>query len=196
MQLATHGGYCCGIMHVYGMDSSPDKRNTDMNGTRHLTGGQALARTIELILPVHNAGRVIEVTTAESLYPYDEEEEEEEEERQTSNWSQELINQGFVAVSSFLNSNSGNRVTVWHRHPNLTLYGNVPQPAAPQTPAPEPARPEVRDILVEYCPNFRLNGRGRMFSSVQEVRNQYPLVRQIDRRTVRSDGTIIWEENV
>ena len=189
MQLETHGGNCCGIMHVYGMDASPDERNTDSTGIRHQTGTSALARTIELALPVHNAGRVIEVTTAESP-------EDEPEDRQTSNWSQELINQSFVAVSSFLNSNSGNRVTVWHRHPDLTLYGNVPQPAAPQAPAPEPARPEVRDILVEYCPNFRLNGRGRMFSSVQEVRNQYPLVRQINRRTVRSDGTIIWEENV
>ncbi len=178
MEYRAHGGYCCGLWHVFGMDESPNSPNTGYDGRRRISGAEALTSMLRGLLPEGNSGRVIEVTTTS-------------EGGQTDNWSAELTQQGFKAVCSFRNSNSRNTVTVWHYHPELTLYGDVPQPGAPVE-----ARQEVRPLLVEYCPNFRLSGRRGMFSSPEAVREQYPLIRQIDRRTVFSDGTITWEENV
>ena len=177
MEYRSHGGYCCGLWHVYGMGESPNEPNSNYAGARTPNGGTALESMITNLLPAYNRQRVIEVCTASNGTDY----------RQTENWSEELTRQGFKAVCSFHNSNSGNRVTVWHYHPELTLYGDTPQAEA---------RQEVRPLLVEYCPNFRLSGRRGMFSSLEAVREQYPLIRQIDRRTVFSDGTITWEENV
>lgn len=178
MRWTNHGGGCCGIMHVSDMNYGPADSNDDHTG-RNGRSRECLTRILTHVLPRENNQRVVEVTTSS-------------ENDQTENWTEELLAHGFRRVCSFYNSNSGNTVTVWHKHPNLVLYGDAPQPFMP----PPPIRPEVRPVLVEYCPNFRANGRGSMFSSAEEVRAEYPLIRQIDRRTVFSDGSVTWEENV
>jgi len=151
---------------------------------------------LERAIAYHGAtsSRVLEVVTAQDTDDTDT--------QQTENWEATLVELGFQKVSSFVNSNSGNVCTVWHKHPELTLYGEERQPGrveqverVVEREVEVPAREEVRPVLVEYCPNFRRNGRGGMFSSAEEVRAAHPLVRRIDRRTVFSDGTVTWENN-
>lgn len=135
MQFTNHGGGCCGIMHIQGMEEDPDEPNSNRLGET-VTGSEALLDFLTYLLPEYNRQRVVEVTTSS-------------ENNQTENWASELLRQGFRRVCSFYNSNSGNTVTVWHHHPNLTLYGDEPQPQTPITPVP---RQEVRPVLIEHCP--------------------------------------------
>lgn len=182
-----HGGRCCGISHAWGIGTSPYASNRCYG----VAGNSR--ECLERVIQNHhgtNASRVLEVVTAED--------EEDEEILQTSAWEDTLVELGFHKVSSFINSNSGNRCTVWHKHPNLTLYGNERQPGHVrvqeiEVPGP-PVREERRVILTEYFPNFRASGRGRPFSAVEEVRAAHPLVRTIERRDVYNDGSIEWSQ--
>jgi len=188
-----HGGSCCGISHVADINGSPTSSNVfnTYNGTSRAC--------LERAITAHgrNASRVLEVVTAQDV------DGDGTGTNQTENWEATLVELGFQKVSSFVNSNSGNVCTVWHKHPELTLYGEDRQPGrveqverVVERVVEVPARQEVRAVLVEYCPNFRATGRGRMFSSVEEVREAHPLVRRIDRRTVMSNGVTIWEGDV
>ena len=181
-----HGGSCCGISHVWGIGRSPMARN-NLNGYQG-NSRDCLDRVIRLNHGTE-AFRVLEVVTAQDV------DDEGSGTNQTEDWEDTLVELGFQKVSSFVNSNSYNVCTVWHKHPELTLYGEL-RYVEGLPPAMQEARAEVRPVLVKYCPNFRATGRGRMFSSAEEVRISYPLVRQIDRRTVYSDGSTVWEENV
>ena len=191
MYTDDHGGECCGIKHIYTMGSRPTVNNTfrRFDGTSL----ECLKRAIESYdeerlddedddddddEPRYNNGRVKEVVLADY--------------QMNNGWPEALAELGFKKVASFLNSNSDNVCHVFYHHPNLTLYGDQPQPVV----APVAAPIERSAVLVEYFPNFRVGGRGRPFSSLQEVREHAPLVRRVDRRTVFSDGTIEWEDDV
>jgi len=188
MLYRSHGGGCCGISHVSSIGVSPIAAN------RYGIFSGSSRQCLERIITTHGTTtpRTLEVVTAEG-----------DGRNQTSAWEDTLVSLGFQKVTSFINSNSNNVCTVWHRHPELTLYGEESQPERVEQveriverEVEVPAREEVRPILVEYCPNFRATGRGRMFSSAEEVREAHPLVRRIDRRTVMSDGTVSWEDDV
>jgi len=195
MRTNHHGGECCGVKHIYGMGSGP-AASTYFANTTNLTSLQALILAManwdeEVIGEVDeeeddllNNGRVKEVILTDN--------------QMTNGWPEALAELGFKKVASFLNSNSDNICHVFYHHPALTLYGDHPQPARVtvrevEVPGP-PVRAEVREILVEYFPNFRESGRGRPYSSALEVRDAHPLVRRIERRTVFSDGSITWED--
>lgn len=198
MRKTAHGGECCGIWHIHDMGMSPN--NNDVNGRQRITKEERLRELIESLDGeviysdfddedddndrTYNNGRVKEVVLADY---------------QLDGWQDKLIEMGFKLVASFLNSNSGNVCYVFYHHPDLTLYGDEPQPARTQVRVVEvPVRMPIERaaVLVEYFPNFRVGGRGRPYSSLQEVREHAPLVRRIDRRTVFNDGTVEWEDNV
>lgn len=181
MDYNEHGGRCCGISHAWSIGNTPAV--TSRFEGHLVTAEQRLRR----VIATHgtHAERVLEVVTAEG-----------EDTSQTTAWEDTLVELGFQKVSSFLNGNSQNVCTVWHKHPALTLYGNERQPGQVrvqevEVPGP-PVRQERRVILTEYFPNFRATGRGRPFSAVEEVRQAHPLVRTIERRDVFNDGSIEW----
>jgi len=188
-----HGGACCGISHVSDIGSSPTTANT----YKRFSGPSRAC--LERVITSHgrNASRVLEVVTAQDV------DGDGTGTNQTENWEETLVELGFQKVSSFVNSNSGNVCTVWHKHPELTLHGEERQPGrveqverVVERVVEVPAREEVRPIMVEYCPNFHATGRGRMFSGIQEVREAHPLIRRIDRRTIMSNGAIVWADDV
>ena len=167
--------------------TSADGRNTKLEALKGIIeeyDGYILNEDADDEDPQYNDHRVKEVVLADY--------------QMGAGWPEALAELGFKQVASFLNSNSDNVCHVFYHHPDLTLYGDQPQPARVtvrevEVPGP-PARLQVRPVLVEYFPNFRVGGRGRPFSSVQEVRQHSPLVRRIERRTVFSDGSITWED--
>lgn len=196
MRKTPHGGECCGIWHIHGMGIGPTA--VENIGRQRITKEERLRELIQSLdgeiiydddddindTTTYNNDRVKEVVLADY---------------QLAGWQDKLIEMGFKLVASFLNSNSGNTCYVFYLHPDLTLYGNEQQPGRPQIREVEvPVRMPIERsaVLVEYFPNFRVGGRGRPFSSLQEVREHAPLVRRIDRRTVFNDGTVEWEDDV
>lgn len=130
MILAFHGGKCCGVKTIHGLGYHPGsepgeegwteerfespKLSNDKHG-QHVQSDLSfftdadpqesyLAR-FDRLLAFNDKERpygVVEVTTTSSA-------------GQTLRWKPFLVERGFKAVTECYNSNSGNRVTIWHR---------------------------------------------------------------------------------
>jgi hypothetical protein len=124
MKLSFHGGNCCGIKHIHGLLNSPDymvdERELDSldpffnekyelppNGSKQTpcyesrpreTAEERLRFYIDW-LEKNRPFSLVEVTLA----PY-----------QKLEWHKTLLDIGFVEVTTFLNSNSGCHITVYH----------------------------------------------------------------------------------
>lgn len=128
MRLVFHGGKCCGIKTIYDMGSNPQKNvlpvykknrlDDDINGS-HVSSDtdfftdeaprethlQRLDRLIAFCDKYRPNG-IIEITLAESQHYFVD---------QFNPWKHLLYRRRFKRVTSCYNSNSGNRVHVFHR---------------------------------------------------------------------------------
>lgn len=130
MHLAYHGGKCCGIKTIYGFGSNPQhgvgpiedyirirKCNRDSNGDHVGSDGRFFHATAPAETGVERLDRylrycdqrrpggVIEIVLAdyEWLPPFN------------AQWWPLLEERGFTKTAEFKNSNSGNKVTIYHR---------------------------------------------------------------------------------
>lgn len=129
MLAAGHGGECCGITHIYGLEDRPgvmaidDYLGEDLYAhvVKQEIASKRLDRLIDSIshdhewvgevsVPNHAKKRhgVIEVVLAKSppgaAYYID----------QVRHWHRALTRRGFKLVTKALNSNSGNHIYVYH----------------------------------------------------------------------------------
>lgn len=124
MRLLFHGGMCCGIKHLKGFDKPENKvgaqekkrlRNEDQFGyavNSELdfftdeapveTQLQRLDRILAFVKKQRPRG-IVEVVLAKGHYI-----------DQPGHWNDILINRGFKVVNSCKNSNSGNKIFVYH----------------------------------------------------------------------------------
>lgn len=130
MKIAFHGGKCCGIKTIHGMGYHPNSvmhnrlkkkplRNTDAHGgtvrsdynffNEYAPGTdtylERLDRYLEFLDRVRPYG-IVEITLASSYYDHC---------NQNIQWGPLLRKRGFRKVTDCHNSNSGNRVFVYHR---------------------------------------------------------------------------------
>lgn len=127
MRLLFHGGLCCGIKHIRNFSTYTDDmlpavaagtvRNHDQYGhavnseldffTEEAPIESAIDRLDRLLAfcDKKRPSGIIEVTLAKGLYI-----------DQLKVWEGELLKRGFKLVNSCYNSNSNNRVFVYHRN--------------------------------------------------------------------------------
>lgn len=128
MRLVFHGGLCCGVKTIYGMGMDPDEllpeklaatpRNHDRCGDHvhselsfftdaapEETYLERLDRLLAFV-DAHRPYGIVEIILAES---------EDEDCNQMPVWKDHLLARGFKIVNSCYNSNSGNRIYVFHR---------------------------------------------------------------------------------
>lgn len=121
MQAYLHGGKCCGIKHIEGFPWRPgdvlsakkaSKANTKHEGDYFMrssipfftdaapseTGGERFDRIVEFI-KTHRPQGVIEVVLAYYQLP---------------SWQDFLFERGFKLVTKCKNSNSGNKIFIYH----------------------------------------------------------------------------------
>lgn len=187
MQIVSHGGLCCGIFHLYGMSNDPDVSMPSLGGTNQagMTRGEYALYLIEQF-EGNNRGalpRLIEVTLIESQ----------------SRWFPFLRENGFHQTMEFRNGNTGNDVTTFHRHPDLTVFepnarvAALPAMPVPPPPPAAPVAPAQEQLnLPNYLPNDRVpvgtrvqmndhnTGRNGQFGVVESQRNDILYVRMDD----------------
>lgn len=127
MYLVNHGGHCCGVKHIYGMNLSPTSQlpklpaAEDFNETKMwrtmrayiyprpaetcLERLKAYIDFVELRFPQH----VVEVVIANHGYA-----------QQVTAWDETLLKLGFKRVNENINSNSKNNCVVYHLNVNVT----------------------------------------------------------------------------
>lgn len=166
MELNAHGGGCCGITHINSF-------------------GTANIETLRLYLRQHDlvgfGSRMLEAVLTDA---------------QAQHWEAPLLNNGFVKVARFRNSNSGNFCNIYYRyverpHDGYTVefFGPVREvPVEVPAQAPDPVAPSV--VLTEYFAELRTVGRRGPFPSVQEARRAFPRCGNFSVRSVMSDGSI------
>ncbi len=98
MYTSNHGGGCCGISHIRGFFESvtPSRVTQLRNYIRNLAGASPAGEYHS-----NDRGRLIEVVLNDREY----------------HWHETLINEGFIETTSFVNSNSGRTITVYHYTP-------------------------------------------------------------------------------
>lgn len=118
MIYGDHGGDCCGMVHLYNF-SSYRGIDSDANRTLYLQQETMLALDYLSDGEDDNRGRVVEVVLTDD---------------QLQQWANAVKEVGYVPVSRFLNSNTGNVCTVFHYHESgLLPLTDVPgfKPEAP-----------------------------------------------------------------
>ena len=186
MTLINHGGACCGMRHIAWMGQGPE--DDDGPNRRDITKAAILDEILETfereygLTGVNDSGRVIEVVLTDNQCRGD--------------WPRHLLQKGFKKVARFRNRNTGNICNVFYYYAGweqneLQLFGHEVDEVL--IPAP---LPEVRQVLVEYFAHLRTAGRKGPFSNDLEARIAFPRCRTFDRRTVYSDGAVIWEDGV
>jgi len=144
MKIAFHGGKCCGIKTIHGMGDNPsgslpplrkprarshqarnaDQYGKDVSSKTNFFDQPAPAETylerLDRYLAFLDAERpagIVEITLADERMPdYCEDCGCNCWSEQTRLWRQPLEERGFKEVNNCLNSNSGNRVYVFHRN--------------------------------------------------------------------------------
>lgn len=133
MKITFHGGECCGIRHISGFGTEPNAKLSALEAIKY--PGDRVAEADTYGLPVSSCFNVYtldapeetyverldrylkfldefrpqgitEVTLADDGTDYD---------NQLPEWEPLLLERGFVPVTNCYNSNSGNRVYVYHR---------------------------------------------------------------------------------
>lgn len=105
LQIARHGGRCCGIHHIYGFSLAGDRVQEDLQRIdQWLINNQGFyqGRTLEIVL---NESQCRE--GQDTLLPG-------------------LAERGFVLTSAFYNTNSGNNCYVFHRVNDRLPMNNLP----------------------------------------------------------------------
>lgn len=131
MQIVNHGGQCCGIFHIYGMQNDPNSQQPGAGfGVTRL---QHLNTLIEgwRVAYATRQPRLLEITLIDAQ----------------SAWFEPLRELGFSMTMSFLNGNTQNRVYTFHHHPDLTVY---------EPNAIVPAVAVVEEGLANYGENVTL----------------------------------------
>lgn len=125
MYIVSHGGFCCGMSTIFNMGYNPtanvgpmpplgNQRSAGSSVSKCIYPHEApeetyLARLDRYLawIDTFRSKGVIEITLAGSQLPGAL--------TQQSAWHDLLIERGFKAVTEFVNSNSGNTVTIYHR---------------------------------------------------------------------------------
>lgn len=179
VNIAGHGGGCCGIAHAYGFGYNTEQvAQLDEQISRFEEGQD---------------GRVIEaVLTDSQLTQYSRARADERE--ILANWPAELAARGFRFVGRFRNSNSGNNCNVFHRHPRWqSLTDDLPfewnaeiaegiQPGTvariPRTPVPAAPGTVDLNLPIEFTdgtPAILISGNNRSVNfSARAVRPTTP----------------------
>ena len=165
LNMAHHGGRCCGIKHLKDFDSAI--RIDDKVGHIRDVMTAWWSREDQTNGGDPNDGRVVEATLTDEQLAI------------TPEWAPALRTVGFVPVSRFLNSNSDNMVTVFHYHirGDVTLFlDDVPHWDLPYTP---PALPLPAVVSFYYVNVYRSGpGIGR-FGSLENCNAPRSAVRRI-----------------
>lgn len=189
MRIVSHGGKCCGILHIFGFGTNPDGQHpqVDDNGVRQhdddglgLYDGTYLSKLDE-ILDMFNTRnfalpRLIEVTLVSNQRV----------------WYPILEERGFRLAYEFHNGNTGNIVKVFHLYKRPNDGGNYTYDlnGAPVPPA------ELSVTATEFYANLRNSGRRGPFSTENEAHEAYPRCRRFERREIMSDGSSVWSEEI
>jgi hypothetical protein len=131
MKITFHGGECCGVKHISGFShdptskleayinpkpfsgAHPDQNGASVNSAKNFFYGEApketeverLDRYIAYLDKVRPFG-VIEIVLCDYKKSWLD---------QTKDWAPILLERGFVLVTDCINSNSGNRIYIYHR---------------------------------------------------------------------------------
>lgn len=196
-ELEEHGGGCCGIRHIYGMDNSTYDEVDELIAEVDNEEGQG-NRLIEIILSSRQVGAPGAGMRARNP---------------EGGWPAFMQSRGFRLVSRFNNSNSGNDCYIFHRVPHFlsTRPGVLPftwthgdtspgvmQAGGPgQMPAPRieyrdrEVQAPVRDVAVFYRNRFADNREGALYTNVEACERSAPRCRIRERVVIRSDNNII-----
>ena len=98
MSTASHGGYCCGVKHIYGFpyESNPERRKLWLESE--------MEEILDDLNPRKSHGQLIEVCLTDS---------------QSKTWAPLLKEKGFRHVARWRNSNSGNVVNMFLYQPRV-----------------------------------------------------------------------------
>lgn len=198
MEYESHGGGCCGYGHVFNFDhSTPD--NLDEVIREHADAGRGNNRILEAILtdrqldPVPDDRRVTNAV------------------RQAGGWASVLASRGFRLAAQWNNSNTGRNCYQFLRIPHLRTddeeyrirphwwpeadgdINNLPLATrVPPEPEPAPRGQALNVVEVEFYANLRDAGLRGPFESLAEARIAYPRCRNLERRSIMSNGTSLW----
>lgn len=132
MRLISHGGWCCGISTIYGFDYAPDHcmapKRQNPNAKPAANHGQVTILSDQIAFPKQTAAErvkaycdyvasfrpkgLIEAVLTNGKFNYSRTHYDPQ--PQIDVWGPVLEALGFVPVTSFVNSNSGYTVTVYH----------------------------------------------------------------------------------
>lgn len=123
LRRSGHGGHCCGMTHIWNFPASPetmlDKREEESPKSldTYLTNNPEMANVINEYFPAQTALERLD----EILCRIDEDRPQGIVEAvliasQVNYWNSVLTERGFKCVNDNMNSNSGNRLYVYHRN--------------------------------------------------------------------------------
>ena len=169
MNFSEHGGGCCGVTHLLNMDTLERSFRAD------------LAHKLTSFNEAYPTGRALEVVLNRD---------------QRGRHRDELLNQGFVEVYAFHNSNSGNACFVYYysrAQRAIVPEGDVYTVNAIEAPPTPPVAPPVV-VYTSLAPVF-VDGRvGGVRVTLEDIRRDFPRCRLYRQITVMSNGGVISQD--
>lgn len=170
MMYVPHGGFCCGVFHVFAMGNSPNQ----LDAANEDDGPETKIQKLNRIIEHHNTtqrgaqSRILEVILSPRQH--------------NAGWPEALINLGFVESVRWVNGNTGRECRIFYLADNLVFQRNQGN---------DERRPNGNAVIKDmFYASFRNGNRSRWFETENEVRETYPRCRTIMRARINAAGNV------